>query len=382
MQQNQEWQQWIIAHRRHLHENPELSHQEQQTREYVKKQLEEMGIAVHTLTGKDVIGELVGAHPGKTVAVRADMDALPIQEETGLPFASKNPGVMHACGHDGHTAILLGVAKKLVSQKDKLHGKVRFVFQHAEEVVPGGAKELVENGLLEGVDAIFGLHLWQPLPNGLIGVTENAIMAGADQFEIEILGKGGHGAMPHETVDPTLVAAHLITQLHSIISRTLNPLDQAVLSIGELKAGSSYNVIPDKAVLSGTVRYFEPHVRERVKTRMQEIVDGVCRSFNATPRFTYVDGDPAVRNNAQLAALVKEAAEAVVGKERVVEAVPSLGGEDFAYYSQEIPAVFFFAGVGVPEYPYGHHHPKFDITEEMLPIGAEVLCEAVLRFGK
>ncbi len=379
-QTNDAWTEWMVAHRRHLHAHPELSHQEAQTRAYIEQQLHSMGIETRSLTGKDVIGYLDGPVKGKTVALRSDIDALPVAEETGLPFASKTPGVMHACGHDGHMAVLLGVVKKLVEERERIKGRVVFIFQHAEETVPGGARELVENGVLDGVDGIFGLHLWQPLESGLIGVKEGAIMAGADGFAIEISGKGGHGAMPHETVDPTLVAAHAITQLHTIISRTLNPLDQAVLSIGELKSGSTYNVIPDSATLSGTVRYFEPAVAATIRSRMEDILDGVCKSFGATHRFTYTVGDPSVRNHPEMAKIVKAAAESVVGPERVVEAVPSLGGEDFAYYCDQIPAAFFFVGVGHPAAPYGHHHPKFDIDEAMLPVGADIMREAVFRF--
>ncbi|WP_144509655.1 M20 family metallopeptidase [Bacillus sp. FJAT-22090] len=373
---------WIIEQRRHLHTYPELSHHETKTKAYITNQLLNLGIVTYSVTGKDVIGIIKGEHPGKTVAIRSDMDALPIVEETGLSFASENKGVMHACGHDGHMSILLGIAKLLVANKSAIHGTIHLLFQHAEEEVPGGAVEIVEANGLQNIDAIFGYHLWQPLKSGVIGVREGATMAGADRFTIHIYGKGGHGSMPEETIDPTLVISHIITQLHTIVSRSIKAIDQAVISIGELNSGTSYNVIPDTAFASGTVRYFNKDTSLLIEKRVEEIIEGVCKSFGATYKLDYIHGDPPVLNDRELTTFLKKTAISLYGEEKVVDIDPILGSEDFAYYSHEIPASFTFIGVGKEDAPYGHHHPKFDIDEDMLPVGVELFTTGVLNYLK
>ncbi len=375
---------WVLEQRRYLHKHPELSHQEVETKAYITARLHEMGIETYTITGKDVVGIIKGEHPGKTVAIRSDMDALPILEETGLDFSSVNKGVMHACGHDGHMSILLGIAKTLVEHTASIHGTIHLLFQHAEEEVPGGAVEIVAaNGLKEhGIEKIFGYHLWQPLQSGLIGVRTGPTMAGVDRFEINIYGKGGHGSMPEQTIDPTLVISTIITQLHTIISRSIQAVEPAVLSIGELRSGTSYNIIPDTAYASGTVRYFNKETSYLIKQRIDEIISGVCKSFGATYDLNYIHGDPPVINDKELTTFIQQSAISLYGEDRVVENAPILGSEDFAYYSHEIPASFTFIGVGKPEAPYGHHHPKFDIDEEMLPVGVELFTNAVLNYLK
>ena len=371
---------WLIENRRYLHKHPELSHLEVKTKEYITNHLHDLGIETYSITGKDVIGVIKGKHPGKTVAIRSDMDALPIEEETGLDFASVNKGVMHACGHDGHMAILLGIAKLLVSNKSSIHGTIHLLFQHAEEEVPGGAVEIVANNGLEGIEAIFGYHLWQPLETGYIGIRQGSVMAGVDRFTIEIYGKGGHGSMPEDTIDPTLVISHIITQLHTIISRSVKAIEQAVISIGELNSGTSYNVIPDSAFASGTVRYFNSETSSLIEKRMKEIIAGVCHSFGATYELNYIHGDPPVINDKNLTTFIKNTSISLYGEEKVIAIDPILGSEDFAYYSHEIPASFTFIGVGRNETPYGHHHPKFDIDEAMLPIGVELFTTGVLDY--
>ncbi|WP_040287509.1 M20 metallopeptidase family protein [Sporosarcina koreensis] len=376
----QETAEWIVQQRRYLHAHPELSHQETETKEYVKQQLENMGLDTYSMTGKDIIGILRGKSEGKTVIIRADMDALPIQEQTGLPFASKHEHVMHACGHDGHMAILLGVAQQLVNRTDDLAGTILFLFQHAEEELPGGATQLVEAGLLDGIDAIFGYHLWQPIPAGIIGVREGATMAGADRFSFTIQGKGGHGSMPQDTIDPTLAMSAVILQIQSIISRSLSPSEEAVLSIGELRAGSNYNIIPDSAYASGTVRYFHKEASQHIRERLHTIIDGVCQAYGATFELNYQHGDPPLDNDPGLIAFMEQQAKQLFGEGQVTRIDGIMGSEDFAYYSTEIPASYIFLGIGQADRPYGHHHPKFDIDESMLAIGVELFTESMLAY--
>lgn len=373
---------WIIEQRRYLHTHPEVSHKETATKTYITEQLHALEIETYSITGKDIVGIVKGDHPGKTVVIRSDMDALPILEETGLPFTSVNKGVMHACGHDGHMSILLGIAKLLVANKSAIHGTIHLLFQHAEESVPGGAVEIASSDFLDNKDAIFGYHLWQPLKSGLIGVRQGPTMAGADRFSIIIYGKGGHGSMPEETIDPTLVISHIITQLHTIVSRSIKAIDQAVISIGELNSGTTYNVIPDTAYASGTVRYFNTETSLLIRKRVEDIIDGVCKSFGATCKVEYIHGDPAVLNNKELTSFIQKTAVSLFGVEKVVEIDPILGSEDFACYSHVIPASFTFIGVGKEEAPYGHHHPKFDIDEDMLPVGVELFTTGVLNYLK
>lgn len=373
-------QEKMVAYRRHFHQYPEPSHEEVKTRAFIKNELEQLGLNPFTFTGKDVAVEIHGAGQGKTVAIRADMDALKIQEETALPFASKNEGVMHACGHDGHMAILLGLVHYFMERQNLFNGSIRFIFQHAEEVVPGGAKEVVAAGGLKGVEAIFGYHLWQPLPLGMIGVRQGAVMAGADQFNITIFGKGGHGSMPNETIDPTLIAATAIMQIHTIVSRSMDPVEPAVVSIGELKSGTAYNVIPDQAVLSGTVRHFSHEVSKQVHKRLENILSGICLSYGAKYELEYIYGDPPVVNDEELYSLVKEKAEGLFGEEKVVEVKQVLGSEDFSYYTEKIPGMYTFIGVGKEDQPYGHHHPKFDIDESMFVPAVKLISEAVISY--
>lgn len=371
---------WTVAVRRHLHAHPELSHEEVETARFVREHLESWGVETTAYGNNHVIGYVRGARPGRTVALRADLDALPVQEETGLPFASTRPGVMHACGHDGHTAILLAAARILAERRAELTGTVKVIFQHAEETVPGGARFLVEQGVLDDVDAIFGLHLWQPQAKGTVGVKAGPLMAAADKFTVRIQGKGGHGSMPHETVDPVIVAAAVIQNLQTVVSRNVSPLEPAVVSVGSVRAGEGYNVIPDSATLAGTVRTFREPVRRLIAERLRRVVDGVCAAHGATAEVAYAFGDPAVVNDAAMAALVRRVAEQVVGPERVVEAEPSMGGEDFAYYLQQKPGCFFFIGMKGDVARYPHHHPRFTLDEDVLPIGVQMMVGVALAY--
>ncbi|MFT9847255.1 M20 metallopeptidase family protein [Aneurinibacillus sp. REN35] len=371
---------WTVDVRRYLHQYPEVSHKETKTASYIREQLENMGLLTQSYTGKDVVAYIEGSKPGRTVALRADIDALPIQEETDLPFASQHPGVMHACGHDGHTAILLGAARALLEADAVFSGRIKLIFQHAEEVVPGGASELVAAGVLEDVDAIFGLHLWQNTNLGVVEACAGPIMAGSDSFSIKIQGKGGHGSMPHLTVDPIVIASHLVTQMQTVVSRSLDPIYPAVISVGQIHAGDTYNIIPDTACLEGTVRYFHPDVQAVIPGLLERLANGVCASFGAEASCEYVKGDPSVINDPRMNAIVEQVAHTIMGETKVRPAVPSMAGEDFSYYLQRVPGAYFFLGIGGSEAQYGHHHPRFTIDESMLPVGSKLLAGIAIAY--
>ena len=325
----------IYSYRRDFHQYPELSFQEYRTAETISKHLESFGIEHRTEVGKTgVVGEIVFGD-GPTIALRADMDALPIQEVGDLKYKSKNEGVMHACGHDGHMAILLGAANALSKNKKLKKGKVRFIFQPAEEGA-GGARYMIKDGCLDQVDEIYGLHLWNYQPVGEIGVKNGPIMAAADMFDIIIKGKGGHGATPQGTVDAIVVASNLITMLQTIVSRNTNPLDNTVLTIGEINGGQNFNVIADEVRLTGTTRAYTENNRNMIKKRMQDIIDGVSKSFGAEIVLKYKEGYPPTVNHEDPTKLVLEASSMVVGKGAGYPYL-SMGGEDFSYYLQKVP---------------------------------------------
>ena len=372
----------IVAWRRDFHRHPELSFAESRTASVVAGILRQLGLSVQEgVNGHGVVGELVGAAPGKRVALRADMDALAIVEETGLPFASAVPGVMHACGHDGHMAALLGAAKVLAGMRERLRGSVRFIFQPAEEIPPGGAKGMIEAGALDGVDVMFGLHLWSEYPVGTFYTALGPLMAAADMFTITISGKGGHGGQPHNTVDSLLIASHLVMAAQHIVSRQLDPLQSGVITFGQLQAGSAFNVIADKAELKGTVRSFAPEVRDLLQHRLEQTAASMAELYGARIAVDYVRGYPAVINHEQEARAALAEAEAVFGKEQVGIMQPNMVGEDFSYYLQKVPGAFCFVGAGIPEGPvYPHHHPRFVIDERALPLATEWLCRMALRY--
>lgn len=375
----------MIAWRRYLHQNPELSFQEYRTSAWIMERLREFGIEdVRLVAGTGVVARLIGSEPGGCVALRADIDALPIQEENDVPYRSRNPGVMHACGHDGHTAMLLGAAKILAARRKPMRGEVRLIFQKAEEVFPGGARDMIEEGVLEGVDAIIGTHLWSPMAAGTVGVASGPVMAAPDRFRIEIIGRGGHGGAPQDTVDPILVGSQVVGALQSVVNRRTDPLDQLVISVCEFHAGTAHNIIPNQATLVGTVRTFREDVRRRVSEQMESIVKGICAAFGATYTFEYERGYAPVVNDERVARLVREAAEEVVGPKRVETMAPVMGGEDFSAYLQVVPGCFFFTGAGNPAKGarYPHHHPKFAIDEDVLPIGVEIFLTALDKLSE
>jgi len=368
----------IYSYRRDFHQYPELSFQEYRTAETISKHLESFGIEHRTGVGKTgVVGEIVFGD-GPTIALRADMDALPIQEVGDLKYKSKNEGVMHACGHDGHMAILLGAANALSKNKKLKKGKVRFIFQPAEEGA-GGARYMIKDGCLDQVDEIYGLHLWNYQPVGEIGVKNGPIMAAADMFDIIIKGKGGHGATPQGTVDAIVVASNLITMLQTIVSRNTNPLDNTVVTIGEINGGQNFNVIADEVRLTGTTRAYTENNRNMIKKRMQDIIDGVSKSFGAEIVLKYKEGYPPTINHEDPTKLVLEASSMVVGKGAGYPYL-SMGGEDFSYYLQKVPGCFFFVGSAPDKnniLSTPHHCSHFDIDERSLLIGASVYVNLI-----
>ena len=368
----------IYSYRRDFHQYPELSFQEYRTAKTISKHLESFGIEHRKGVGKTgVVGEIVFGD-GPTIALRADMDALPIQEVGDLKYKSKNEGVMHACGHDGHMAILLGAANALSKNQKLKKGKVRFIFQPAEEGA-GGARYMIKDGCLDQVDEIYGLHLWNYQPVGEIGVKNGPIMAAADMFDIIIKGKGGHGATPQGTVDAIVVASNLITMLQTIVSRNTNPLDNTVLTIGEINGGQNFNVIADEVRLTGTTRAYTENNRNMIKKRMQNIIDGVSKSFGAEIVLKYKEGYPPTVNHEDPTKLVLEASSMVVGKGAGYPYL-SMGGEDFSYYLQKVPGCFFFVGSAPDKnniLSTPHHCSHFDIDERSLLIGASVYVNLI-----
>ncbi|MGO4889259.1 M20 family metallopeptidase [Anaerobacillus sp. MEB173] len=372
----------IIEWRRDFHKHPELSFEESRTSKIVADFLRSIGLDVkERVNGNGVVADLKTIENGPTIAFRADMDALPIQEETGLPFASQVPGVMHACGHDGHTAILMGAAKRLSLQRNHLGGNVRFIFQPAEEVSPGGALGMIEEGVLEGVDAIFGLHLWSELPSGTFQTSYGPMMAATDSFSIEINGKGGHGGMPHNTIDSIVIASHLIMASQQIISRNIDPLESGVITFGKMNSGTAFNIIANQAVLEGTARSFSPGVRNILQTKLETLTKGLENIYGADINVNYQRGYPAVVNHKTEAEIILDVARDVFGPENTGIMKPNMVGEDFAYYLKEIPGAFCFIGAGDTNKPiYPHHHPRFQIDETVLPMAAEWFYQLALKY--
>lgn len=373
----------IISIRRHLHKHPELSFEEVETPKYIADFHEQLGHEVKTgVGGNGVLAYLKGNHEGPTVALRADFDALPIHEETDLEFQSVNDGVMHACGHDGHTATLLGVAKALNKHKDELHGTVVFIHQHAEELPPGGAKPMIEDGALHGVDVIFGTHLQAQMPLYGINYRTDELQASSDSFEVTIFGKGGHGAMPQDTKDSILIASQLVDNFQQIVSRRVNPLQSAVLSVCSFEAIGPYNVIANTAKIKGTVRTLNEETRELMEQEMQRVIEGTCHLSGADFEFKYDRGYPVLINHKEETEFVMEVAETVPEVQEIKETEPIMGGEDYSYYLQEVKGTYFFTGAQPEgtENPYPHHHPKFDIDEKSLVIAAKILAKSTMEY--
>jgi amidohydrolase len=372
----------VIGWRRHLHQNPELSFHEERTARFIADRLAEAGgLEISRPTATSVLARLTGSRPGPVLAIRADIDALPIEERNTHEFVSKAPGAMHACGHDGHTAMLLGAAAVLAGLREQIAGEVRFIFQHAEELLPGGAEELVQLGVLDGVDMVIGAHLWLGTPFGQVGVKAGPLMAAPDIFRLTITGSGGHAALPHKTVDPIAVAAQVITNLQHVVARTVDPLESAVVSVTRIAGGTTHNVIPGSVEIEGTVRTFDAQLRTAIPAAMERIIAGVTSAHGASYRFAIERGYRAVVNDERATALLRRAIVRAVGADALVEAVPNMGGEDFSAYQQRAPGSFFFIGARNEErgIVHPHHHECFDFDERALDYGTRIFVAAALE---
>ena len=364
----------IITWRRDFHMYPELKYEEERTSGIVEEHLREWGYRIKRV-GTGIIADI--GEGEKTIALRADMDALPVQEENDVPYKSRIPGKMHACGHDAHTAMLLGAAKIIAEHIDEFNGRVRLIFQPAEEG-GNGAVKMIEGGALEGVDSIFGFHVWMDLPSGLIGIRDGPFLAGAGIFDGRILGKGGHGASPHESIDPIPVLAELILALQTVVSRNINPVESGVVSVTSVHSGTAFNVIPEEAGFKGTFRFFKPEVGELIQRRMRELLDGITKAHGVRYELSVEDLTPPTINSPEMASFARGVAERYNLK--YGEVPPTMGAEDFAFYLQKVPGAFLALGIRNEErgIVYPHHHPKFDVDEDALYLGTAM--EVALAF--
>ncbi|MFB4160132.1 M20 family metallopeptidase [Geomicrobium sp. JSM 1781026] len=372
----------MVEFRREMHMNPELSFQEVHTPKKIANYLRDLGLEVRTeVGGRGVVGKLQGEKPGKTIAFRADFDALPIQDQKNVDYKSTVDGAMHACGHDIHTASLLGAAKVLSQHKDKISGSIVFIHQFAEEQIPGGAISMIEDGCLDGVDEIYGAHVWTSIPLGTIGIIGDYAMAAGDQFDIEIIGKGGHGAKPHVTVDSIYIASQVLNQLHQIVGRQVDPLKTGVITVGKINGGQAFNIIAENTNMSGTVRTFDAEVRDTIEEKIKQVTTAVCEGLGGTANISYTRGYPALYNHPEPLKNVDDLAQNVVGKPHVKYLLPSPGMEDFAYYVKEVPGAFFFIGGANEEINavYPNHHPKFDVDERCMLNAAKMFISLALQ---
>ncbi len=370
----------LIAFRRDLHRFPELSLHESETASKVIRELEKLGATIRpNVGGYGIVAELGKANSGPVIALRADMDALPITEETDIDFVSERPGVMHACGHDAHTAILLGAAKLLSQSSFK--GTVRFLFQAAEEI-NAGAKAMIAEGVLEGVDEIYGLHNLPTLSAGLTATRRGSLMGSVDRIEIHLEGKGGHGAIPDLSVDPVVCGSAIVMGLQSIISREISPFDPAVITIGSIKSGEANNVIPHYADMTGTVRTFDPSVQEHMPARIERIVKQIAEGYRCKAELKYIHQVPVLVNHDEPSQHLEELIDEMIGQERRLEAAPTMAGEDYSLYLKQVPGCFFWLGSGPQDHAeqaYGLHHPKFHLNEDCLSLGASLLAGIALK---
>jgi amidohydrolase len=375
----------LIELRRDFHRNPELGLEEHRTAARVIEWLTECGLTCQRMGGTGVVATLEGGKPGKTLMLRADMDALPVREENSAEYCSQVPGKMHACGHDGHTAMLMTAAKILCGRREEIAGKIKFCFEPNEENV--GALSMIEEGLLENpkVDACMGLHLWAPIPVGQMAISPGPVMAGMDHFEVVLTGKGGHTATPQYSVDPIVAAANLIQTIQNISTREINPLTPTIIMFGRIEGGTAANIIPDSVKLEGTMRYLydgSAGTEEDPQARFRRIVDGVCAAHRTTAEVKFLFGHPTLINDPIMAELARTVAAEILDDPGKISAFVSMAGEDFSEFASRVPSVFCFVGAGNPEkgIVYPHHHPKFDIDEDALPAGVELLVRGALAY--
>lgn len=377
----------MVATRRDLHAHPELGFEEVRTSGIVAERLKKLGLEPRTGVGRTgVLARITGGRPGKTVLLRADMDALPILEENDVPYRSQSPGRMHACGHDCHTSILLAIARRLVAEAKDLKGSVVLCFQPAEELggPKGGAEAMIRDGALEWAraDAAFGLHVWQDLPLGTVGVTSGPWMAAVDEFSVTFKGKGAHAAMPQSSRDPVVALAHAVTALQTLTSRNADPLKELVVSVTQLKAGSAFNIIPETAWMNGTVRVFDRDLWTAIPLRFERVVRGVAAALDCEAEVLYERGNKPTFNDPKLCAFARAAAAGVVGEGNVRHDVRTMGGEDFSAFLERVPGVFIAVGSRneTRGLTFDHHHPRFDVDEQSLALGAEILLETARRY--
>lgn len=369
----------IIAWRRQFHRSPELSFREYATAGLIREGLAAVGFTVTSPTKTSVVGTLSTGKPGPVVALRADIDGIAVQERTGLSFASQADGVMHACGHDGHVAVLLGVAHALDRLRGELSGEFRLVFQHAEEQVPSGAPELIDAGVLDGADVVLGQHLWAPLAAGLVSVRPGPIMASTDYFTITVTGTGGHAGLPHETTDPVAVAAQIVTNLNHLVARETNPLHSLVVSVTCIHAGQVPNVIPETATITGTMRTLDDKLREDAPKRIEQIAQGIAIAHRAEAATEFTFGPPPVRNDEALCAMASKAVRRQLGEQALTSIDPVMGGDDFACFAERVSGVYLLVGAGRPDADNApHHHPEFTLDERSLANAAKVLTDTAL----
>lgn len=376
----------VVEWYQHLHQNPEPSFEEYETTEFIKEQLTKMGgFTLSQITPTGVIAEIKGGLPGKTIALRADIDCLRMDELGDIPFASKKPGLMHGCGHDSHTSMLLGVAAVLSQHKDELPGTYRLLFQPAEELPPGGAIEYIKGGALDGVDYILGQHVMPTVPSGQIGLLPGPMMAASDRFKVTIQGSGSHASQPHLGVDPVAIGAQIVTNLQQLVSRELDPLEQLVVSVTQFHAGSSaVNVIPGIAELGGSVRSFNEDIRQYAAKRIQEIIKDIAATHRATAEVEYVFGYDATVNNAEVANVVRSIISKEYGESALPTIAPLMGAEDFSRYLRVVPGCFYFLGMGNQEkgYTYPIHHGCFRVDPDAMPMGMEVMLRGAIALAQ
>jgi len=376
---------YVIGWRRRFHQNPELSFGEYQTSRAIAEELKRLGMIVkRNVGGTGVMGLLIGDPRGRTVALRADMDALPVSEENNTSYRSRNPGVMHACGHDGHMAMLLGAAKLLTFGKGQIKGTVKFLFQPGEETPPGGALGMIKAGVLENpkVDAVFALHLDSSLSSGTVGLRKGPMMAASDNFEITVTGKGGHAARPHSCLDPVTTAAQMISGMQTIVSRRIDPAQPAVITVGKVEAGTKHNIIPEKAVLVGTARTIDRHSTKMMPAWIKQMASGVARANGLKAGVKYERGYPVLFNDPAMVDFCEKAVKETFGRSAVIRLEePMMGGEDMAYFLQKVPGAFLRLGSRkdrATSYPW--HHPRFQIDEAVLSLGSGLLYEIAAKY--
>ncbi len=372
---------YIINIREYFHKHPELSFKEYSTADKIEEELTKMGLKPQRITETGIICDITG-NGNKTVAIRSDIDALPVMEENDVKYKSENSGIMHACGHDAHMAMLLGAAKLLLEDKNNLNGNIRLIFQPAEETPPGGAIEMIKNGALKNVDYIIGQHIWGTLPAGKVAIYYKEMMANADEFTIKIHGKGGHGSAPQDSIDVIYIASHLIEMVNTIVSREIDPQEAAVITIGRLDAGYRFNIIAAHAELMGTVRTLNKDVQNKIIKRIEDILKGLELTYNIKYEYEYKKGYPVLINNTEISKIIEKAAETTFGKDNITHPKPNMGGEDFAFYLEKIPGAYYVLGGANDKINSPNHSPTFDIDESVLYRGALLLknsAESILN---